>query len=231
MKNVTTLILMMLALSACNKDFLKGDQGMSGTDGAIGIPAPIITPAPVTPEQQKVNDLLADENVYREGLGQAALTQGLGCTLYTITGGERIQSSVAGHNTLTGISQVATYLLTTPINQPDGPITDGMNVLPVSLRSLYQNLYLLRCQGQIVITSTSYYQYDITSDDGSVFYIDGAKLLDDDNAHGSVTVSGTKYLRSGVHTFRLDYSQSGGGGQSLVLRSNGAVIDPMYLFH
>lgn len=204
---------------------LRGEKGNSGDDGMS------IHPAPISSEDSDIASVLADENEYRLGLGQTQLSSGLSCTLYSITGGDRIQAFIAGHNTLTGISQVATFLFKGVFDQADSPVSQTLNVLPIALRPLYTNMYLLRCQGQIAIRNTDYYQFDLTSDDGSVLYLDGSKLVDNDNNHGAVLVSGSKYLRRGVHTFRLDYAQSGGGNQALQLKVGGNNIDPKYYAH
>lgn len=212
-----------LYFTACAQ---KGDIGEGGATGTISNP-PIVT----DPMQTTVDAILADENDYRLGLGQTALTAGLSCTLYTVTGGDRIQASIAGHNTLTGLVSVATYTYKGVFNQPDSPASDGMNVLPPALKSIYTNMYLLRCQGQMVVTETGYYTMSLESDDASVFYLDGSKLIDNDNNHGSTLMLGQKYLRKGVHAFRLDYAQAGGGNQSLILKANGALIDGRVYAH
>lgn len=218
-------ILSVTILSACG----KGDPGQPGAPGqVVYIPTP---PAAPSDEQKDIDTIIADENEYRTGLGQTALTSGLSCTLYTITGGQFIQNDATHTPTLTGLSQVATFLHKDVFNQLDGPISDGMSVLPAPLRAVYQNMYMLRCQGQIVVTKTAYYQFDLRSDDGSVLYLDGARLIDNDGAHAPQTKTGSKYLRRGVHTFRLDYAQSGGGSQALVLTAGGALIPGAYLFH
>ena len=206
-------------------------RGPRGFEGGPGAPAPVPAP-PVTSElQEKVAKILADENEYRLGLGQTALTTGLSCQLMTTTGGDRIQASIAGHNTLQGLTSVGTFLLTSAFNQEDSPISQGNSVLPASMRNVYKNMYLLRCQGQLVITETGHTMLDITSDDGSVVYVDGSKLLDNDNNHGTTTVAGMKYLRKGVHSFRVDYAQTGGGNQSLIVRMNGELLNPLLFAH
>jgi hypothetical protein len=199
-----------------------------GVPGPQGPAAPV---APVSSLEADVASLLASENEYRLGLGQTALSAGLSCRLYTATGGDRIQSSIAGHNTLTGLSQVASYTFVGVFNQPNSPISDGMNVLPPALRAVYKNMYMLRCEGQIVVTKTDYYLFELTSDDASLLYVGGSKVIDNDNNHGSVTVSGMKYLRRGVHAFRVDYAQMGGGSQSLMLKVDGAFINPLLYAH
>lgn len=224
MKKTMVLAMLVMTMVACQKGS-KGDPG-----AVVTVPAPV---APLTDAQAVV----ADENDYRLSLGQSVLTQGaLSCTLYSVTGGDRIQASIAGHNTLTGITQVASYSYSGAFNQPDGPVSDGMNVLPPALRSTYQNMYLLRCTGYVVITENDTYAFELTSDDGSVLYVDGAKLIDNDNNHGATVATGVKALRKGVHAFRLDYAQTGAGNQALIVRAGSASgplssIDPQFYAH
>lgn len=224
MKNVLFAVIFALGLSACG-------EGPRGHQGAPGADAPVPTPPAVSALEEKVAVILKEENEYRLGLGQTALTTGLSCTVQTFTSGDRIQASIAGHNTLAGLSTVGSFLLTSAINQETSPISDGNSVLPPAIRNVYKNMYLLRCQGQLVITESAHYMIDINSDDGSLVYVDGAKLIDNDNNHGPTLVAGMKYLRKGVHSFRVDYAQSGGGSQVLVLRMNGELLNPLLFAH
>lgn len=213
---IVSLIVAGLLIS-CGSDFISPSD-----EQAVDVPMQVIyvpITAPPLSQQQDIQSIVDSENEYRTDLGQAVLSPGLSCALSTFTSGERIQASIAGHNTLAGLSQVATFTYSGVFNQPDSNVSTGMNVLPVPLRAVYQNLYLLRCTGVIVIQNDDYYQFAVTSDDGSVLYLDNVKSVDNDNSHGSQTVVAQKFLRRGVHIFRLDYSQSGGGGESLVLQS------------
>lgn len=217
------ICLSILVLSAC-----AGKKGETGAQGPVGPGAPVPT---VTPLEADIEAVVTDENDYRLGLGQSVLTSGLSCRLYTITGGDRIQSTIAGHTQLTGVSQVGSYLYSGPFNQPNTSISVGMNVLPPALMGIYKNMYLLRCEGQLVVLETDYYVFDLSSDDASVLYVGGAKVIDNDNNHGVTTLSGMKYLRRGVHAFRLDYAQAGGGDQALILKMDGASIDSLLYYH
>ncbi len=233
----TKFVMLMLAvvtLAGCDNGarFVDCLDGCSVTDRDTEVVVVTEPAPPVDPTlEEEIAAILSEENDYRLGLGQTMLSNGLSCTLSTITGGSRIQSSIAGHNTLTGISNVATFLYKGLFNQPDTSISVGMNVLPEALRSIYKNMYLLRCQGFIVVTESGYYSFELTSDDASLLYVAGAKVIDNDNNHGSVTVTGQKYLRKGVHAFRLDYAQAGGGNQSLILTSGGESINPAFYAH
>lgn len=213
------VILAALLLTACQGK--KGDMGPQGPSA----------PQPVPVVEDEVQKLINEENEYRLGLGQTALSSGLACTLYTITGGQRIQASIPGYNTLTGLTSVGTFLLKSPFNQPNGPISDGLSVLPNPLKTIYKNMYMLRCSGYIVVTKSDYYLFDLTSDDASLLYINGSKVIDNDNNHGAVNVSGMRYLRKGVHSFKLEYAQAGGGNQALVLKVDGSLLDPKYMVH
>lgn len=220
------LVLLSVTLLTCiSLVGCAGPQGNRGADGVSVVSPPVVT-AP-----SAIDELIAEENDYRLSLGQTALTNGLSCTLYTVTGGDRIQSSIAGHNTLTGITTVGTFLLKSDIYQVDSPISDGMSVLPLALRNVYKNMYLLRCTGYLVVLNNGYYEFNLTSDDGSLLYINGSKIIDNDNNHGTTTVSASKSLRKGVHTIRLDYAQTGGGNQSLMLTSSGVAIPHELFYH
>lgn len=181
--------------------------------------------------QEEIDSLVNEENEYRAKLGNTILSPGLSCKLYTITGGQRIQATVGNQITLQGKKLVASFLQDGPFNQEDSSINEGMNVLPEPLMSLYKNMYYLRCEGSIVVLDSDYYEFSIRSDDGSLLYIGGEKVVDNDNNHSPTTVAGQKFLRRGVHSFKLEYAQSGGGSQALVLKSNGSLVDGNVLYH
>lgn len=222
LRNVCVLILSMIILAGCGSDTQLV---------YVPVPGPAITPTPT--DSNSIASLVADENAYRTGLGQTALSLGLSCTLYTITGGQYIQNDATHTPTLTGVVQVATYLYDDVFNQPNASASAPVNVLPAALQAnpAYANLIKLSCQGQIVVTDTNFYDFNLSSDDGSVLYLDGARLIDNDGNHGITSKDGSKYLRKGVHAFRLDFAQTGGGNQALILTSNGSLISGAYLYH
>lgn len=193
---------------------------------------PAIIPTPVSSnEQLDIDAIVAEENEYRVDLGQTMLSKGLSCTLFTTTGGDRIYASIAGHNTLAGLVQVASFTYKGNFNQQPSDANEGLNVLPAALRMTYLNGYLLRCQGYIVIIDSNFHEFELNSDDASVLYLEGVKTIDNDNAHGPTIVAGFKYIRKGVRAFKLDYAQTGAGQQALVLNMDGELLNSSLFFH
>lgn len=190
-------------------------------------------PAPVVEDalQKVIDQIIEDENDYRIGIGSTILSPGLSCKLYTVTGGSRIQSTSGSNLTLQNKVQVASYTHMGVFNQETSSITVGMNVLPALIRDIFKNMYYLRCEGSIVVTESGFNLFELTSDDASLLYINGSLVIDNDNAHGPTLKSGQRFLKKGVHTIRLDYAQTGGGQQALILEQNGDVLESRLLFH
>jgi hypothetical protein len=215
-----------------------GPQGNTGATGATGPQGPqgvAPTPAPADPIDVQIASILSNENAYRLALGQTELSAGLSCTLQAVSAGSWLSSSspgyVAAQGVLTLIGTQYSYLYEGAFDQANsGPGSN--NLIPVAIQPLFtNNNYKINCTGQIVILATAYYEFDLSSDDGSILTIDGAQVANNDGTHGITTASGTKLLRSGVHTFNLQYAQSGGGNFALILNSNGVSIDPRQYAH
>lgn len=64
--------------------------------------------------------------------------------------------------------------------------------------------------GFLQIEKEGTYTFFLTSDDGSVFYIDGILLIDNDNAHETQTANGIIDLKPGYHPITIKYFQAGG---------------------
>ena len=222
MKHLSLALLLTLTLASCGKK-----ESSTTIIQEVVAPTPVIE---VTPEDQDILNLLQDENDYRLALGQTQLSLGLSCSLQTFTSGDRIQASIAGHNTLAGLSSVGSFLQVSGFNQVQSSVDGGMSALPTSMKNTYKTNYLMRCSGFLVVTDSDYYQFDLTSDDASVLYVAGAKVIDNDNGHGTTKLTGTKFLRRGVHAIRLDYAQLG-GEQSLILDMNGINLKGIRFAH
>lgn len=225
-------VFMMIGLFGCG----QGDTGIQGPVGPMG------SPGPVGPEvgqntDRNVQELIDDENFYREGLGQTELSQGLSCSVQLVGSGQWLASSSPGYNASQGVvtalagSTSYTYLFTGSFNQVD--TASGSNtLLPTQVEPLFvgQN-YKINCSGQVVVTQSGYYGFDLNSDDGSILTVDGSQVINNDGNHSMTDKSGTKYLREGVHTFNLLYAQSGGGNFGLVLQWNNKTVPGNVWYH
>jgi hypothetical protein len=210
----------------------QGPAGATGAPGAVGPQGPA-APAPVVTAIQAI---VASENAYRETQGQAPLTSGLSCTVQAIASGTYLSSSSPGYTAaqaivLTGSSY--NYLLSTEINQPNVAGTAGNSLINPQIAPLFlNNNYRIVCTGALVVTEDGYYSFSSSSDDGSLVYVDGALVANNDGAHGIQTVTGTKLLEAAVtHTFQLYYAESAGGNIAMVLNMNGSVLPAANLYH
>ena len=71
--------------------------------------------------------------------------------------------------------------------------------------------FLMRWRGQIVVGDAGMYTFVLTSDDGSMLYVDGERVVDNDGLHGSATVEGTVRLSSGTHDITVTFFEWDGG--------------------
>lgn len=62
-------------------------------------------------------------------------------------------------------------------------------------------------QGEIYIPKSGRYHFRIGSDDGSILYLDGKKVVDNDGVHSWGEATGDVQLNQGTHQFRLSYFQ------------------------
>lgn len=73
--------------------------------------------------------------------------------------------------------------------------------------------FLMRWRGEVAVTAdqAGLYEFSITSDDGSMLYVDRERLLNNDGLHGSRTVQGTMQLRAGMHAVAVTFFEWDGG--------------------
>jgi YVTN family beta-propeller protein len=64
---------------------------------------------------------------------------------------------------------------------------------------------------QIDVPTTGDYEFYTNSDDGSVLYIDGAVVVDNDGLHAPVSVANLTTLSAGQHLLRVEFFEKGGG--------------------
>lgn len=194
---------------------VQGPQGPAGPSGPQG---PVATPEPLTLVQQ----LVASQNDLRASQGNGPLVEGLQCALYTVP---NTTTSIATA-VLTG---VGTYGYTGVFNQPNSNVSDGLNILPLPFRTVYQTWFMVRCYGNLVIADNNWHSFALSSDDGAVLYIDGL-LIDNDGMHGVQTKQGVRFLQWGFHSFQLDFLQ-GAGSQALILYQDGDIMQSTGFYH
>lgn len=69
----------------------------------------------------------------------------------------------------------------------------------------------LKLQGYIDIPQTGIYSFFFTCDDGGVLYIDEDIVVDNDGQHSPIQKSGQIALEKGLHPFKVDFIEAGGG--------------------
>ena len=65
--------------------------------------------------------------------------------------------------------------------------------------------------GEFCIKLGGIYRFTLTSDDGSRMWVDDWKVVDDDGLHGPQERNGEIYLAPGLHKFKVDFFENGGG--------------------
>lgn len=80
--------------------------------------------------------------------------------------------------------------------------------------------FSIRFESLIKITKAGNYRFHLGSDDGSMLYVDGEKIVDVDGVHPHETKTGRVKLAEGVHELIVDYSEVG-GQESLSLEIEG----------
>ncbi len=75
----------------------------------------------------------------------------------------------------------------------------------------YRSPFGIEWEGYLHIPQKGVYQFATKSDDGSVVYIDGNLVVDNDDLHAMRHISGVVSLDEGFHHVRIKYFDGGGG--------------------
>ncbi len=83
--------------------------------------------------------------------------------------------------------------------------------------------YLMRWRGYFTAEDQGYYAFSTTSDDGSMLYIDGNVVVDNDGLHGGRRREGIVTLSPGQHSIVITFFENDGGAmlQATVTPPNG----------
>eukprot|EP01052_Picozoa_sp_SAG31_P009458 SAG31_NODE_497_length_14862_cov_6.951568_3_plen_551_part_00 len=71
--------------------------------------------------------------------------------------------------------------------------------------------FVMRWRGSYAAPSSGQYTFTTTSDDGSMLYIDGVVVVDNDGLHGAQSRSGDVQLDAGPHSIMILFFENGGG--------------------
>ncbi|MGM0740504.1 MAG: G8 domain-containing protein [Pseudomonadota bacterium] len=86
------------------------------------------------------------------------------------------------------------------------------------------NNFAARYSGELSVEKAGAYTFYLTSDDGSALYIDGVRVIDNDNPHGDVLEVVELNLEPGDHSIEVRYFENG-GEQTLELDWSGPDTD------
>lgn len=67
--------------------------------------------------------------------------------------------------------------------------------------------FAVRYAGKMNASKAGTYNFHVQSDDGSIVWIDGKKVLDNDGQHAPEDANANVTLAAGAHDFQLDYFQ------------------------
>ncbi len=82
------------------------------------------------------------------------------------------------------------------------------------------DFFAAKYEGQLVVETGGTYTFSMASDDGSMLFIDGEPVLDNDGLHGTRTRTVTLDLDEGTHEIEVRYFENG-GAQTLQLAWSG----------
>nr|MDT0656769.1 family 16 glycoside hydrolase [Micromonospora sp. DSM 115978] len=77
----------------------------------------------------------------------------------------------------------------------------------------FEDNFLTHALANLNIPASGTYTFRLTSDDGSLLYIDDALVIDHDGPHGATSKDGPVTLTEGHHALRVEFFERGGGQQ------------------
>lgn len=75
----------------------------------------------------------------------------------------------------------------------------------------YRSPFGIEWEGYLLVEQKGVYQFATKSDDGSVVYLDGKMIVDNDDIHAARYISAVVPLEAGFHRIRIRYFDGGGG--------------------
>ena len=126
------------------------------------------------------------------------------------------------------ISHSAKNLTELDKEKPRGTIyTTSLNIPPQDYKLGFPGItkrlewFAIDYTGKFWIGKPGEYQWELTSDDGAMLYVDGQLVIDNGGLHPAVTLHGKTQLSGGTHTIRVPYFQGIKYHVALVLKVAG----------
>ncbi|HTS25469.1 MAG TPA: PA14 domain-containing protein [Bryobacteraceae bacterium] len=85
--------------------------------------------------------------------------------------------------------------------------------------------------GRFWISEPGAYRFSLASDDGSILYIDGKRIIHNDGTHPVIEKRGSVKLKAGAHRIRVSYFQGPRYHVALVLQVAGPGAGELRVFH
>lgn len=98
--------------------------------------------------------------------------------------------------------------------KPDSSFVGSVIAVPASVKA---PSFAVTYNGYIKVPAEGVYTFYLTCDDGGVLWIADRKTVDNDGLHSAVEKNGQVALSGGLHKFKLDFIE-GGGGFKLLLK-------------
>ena len=216
---LSLILLTFLVLTGCNNGFKTTD-----TDSVVQLPPQVVvlpTPTPI-PAENEIQVMVDLYNETRLAQGNELILPGLNCDLLAVPNSA---TQIVGATT----TNIGNFVFTGTFDQLNSSVNDGLNILPDALKQVYTTYFVVKCTGYLVVSNDQWHKFDLTSDDGSNLYVDGA-ILNNDGLHGAQTKSYAKFLTHGVHSFEVDFFQAG-GSQELIVGMDGLLVPSANLYH
>ncbi|MDE6500375.1 MAG: family 20 glycosylhydrolase, partial [Rikenella sp.] len=91
-------------------------------------------------------------------------------------------------------------------------VVRGYNLDSVSIPDKLEGWLGLVYEGYVEVPEDGIYTFALTSNDGSMLYVDGQLLIDNDGPHGDTRLTAQRALAKGWHRIRVEYFDMNNGG-------------------
>jgi cytochrome c len=210
----------------------KIKHGGSGVWGNVQM-----TPHPDLPDED-IESMVKYILSLDDDAGQVAETQNIKTD---ITPDTTIDENEFLPGSLVSVYMIPSNTKTMPVIKPGskaryaGIMANFDNLSGNDFKELSDN-FMITGEGYIKVDTAGTYLFHIWSDDGSVLYLGGKKVIDNDGLHGAEYGEVALTLEKGYYPFRLEYFQ-GGGGKFLSFNwkkpghKDFEVISPFSIYH